>query len=111
MYDYNHRWEEITMNINKHLNGSELTIKLEGKLDSTTAPALEQVITTSLKGITSLIFDFEQLEYLSSAGLRILLVSQKVMDKQGSMIVRHVNEDIMDIFDMTGFVNILTIEK
>ena len=84
---------------------------MEGELNSSTAPELDKFISESLNNITSLIFDFEKLEYLSSAGLRVLLVSQKVMDKQGKMVVRHVNEQIMDIFTMTGFVNVLTIEN
>ena len=99
------------MEILKKLDGSELTISLVGELNSSTAPELDKLISESLKGVTTLIFDFEKLNYLSSAGLRILLVSQKAMDKQGKMIVRHVNEEIMDILSMTGFVSILTIEN
>ena len=99
------------MEILKKLDGSELTISLVGELNSSTAPELDKLISESLKGVTTLIFDFEKLDYLSSAGLRILLVSQKAMDKQGKMIVRHVNEEIMDILSMTGFVSILTIEN
>lgn len=99
------------MKIESVLKENELTIYLEGELNSSTAPELDKFISESLNNITSLIFDFEKLEYLSSAGLRVLLVSQKVMDKQGKMVVRHVNEQIMDIFTMTGFVNVLTIEN
>lgn len=99
------------MEILKKLDGSELTISLVGELNSSTAPELDKLISESLKGVTTLIFDFEKLDYLSSAGLRILLVSQKAMDKQGKMIVRHVNDEIMDILSMTGFVSILTIEN
>lgn len=99
------------MKIKSELKEKELTIYLEGELNSATAPELDKFISESLNNVTSLIFDFEKLEYLSSAGLRVLLVSQKVMDKQGKMVVRHVNEQIMDIFTMTGFVNVLTIEN
>lgn len=98
------------MEIIKTLNDKELTIALKGNLDSTTSIQLEKEIETSLKDIETLIFDFADLNYLSSAGLRILLVAQKVMDKQGKMIIRHVNEDIMNIFSITGFDNVLTIE-
>lgn len=98
------------MEIIKTVNENELTISLKGELTSVTAPELEKVVSTSLKGIKSLIFDFSELSYLSSAGLRILLIAQKLMAKQGTMVVRHVNNDIMDIFDMTGFSNVLTIE-
>ena len=97
------------MEIIKEVNGKELTIKLTGSLDSSTAPRLEEEVSNSLKGIENLIFDFEKLDYLSSAGLRILLVAQKVMNKQGKMSIHHVNSDIMDIFNMTGFNNILDI--
>ena len=98
------------MEIIKTLNDKELTIALKGNLDSTTSIQLEKEIETSLKDVEILIFDFVDLNYLSSAGLRILLVAQKVMDKQGKMIIRHVNEDIMNIFSITGFDNVLTIE-
>jgi anti-sigma B factor antagonist len=98
------------MEIIKTLNGDELTIALKGELNSSTAPELEKLITASVKGLKKLIFDFAELEYISSAGLRILLVSKKVMDKQGSLIVRHCNESVMDIFEITGFKDILDIE-
>ena len=97
------------MNITKSLNGSALTIALEGRLDTTTSPALETELHDSLDGITSLTFDFDKLEYISSAGLRVLLSAQKTMNKQGEMIICHVNESIQEIFDITGFTDILTI--
>ena len=97
------------MTITKNLNGSELTIALAGRLDTTTAPALEAEIGSSLTGITELAFDFAQLEYISSAGLRVLLAAQKVMNKQGKMTVRSVSSDIMEVFEITGFSDILTI--
>lgn len=98
------------MTINKTLNGTELTIALEGRLDTTTAPALEAELKDSLDGVTDLIFDFEKLEYISSAGLRVLLSAQKIMNKQGTMKVLHPDEIIMEIFEVTGFTDILTIE-
>lgn len=98
------------MNILKEQNGSELVIKLEGRLDTSTSPQLEEELKTALDGIGALAFDLSALEYISSAGLRVLLSAQKVMNKQGSMVVRGANEDIMEIFDVTGFADILTIE-
>lgn len=98
------------MTIKKDKNGTELTLSLEGRLDTTTAPQLETVVAGELGGITSLIMDFENLEYISSAGLRVLLTAQKQMNRQGTMTVCHVNETIMEVFEVTGFVDILTIE-
>ncbi len=98
------------MNINKSQTDTELTIALEGRLDTTTAPLLEAELKQSVSGITKLIFDFEKLEYLSSAGLRVLLAAQKVMNKQGEMVIRNVNEVISEVFEVTGFSDILTIE-
>jgi anti-sigma B factor antagonist len=99
------------MTITKTLNEKELVIGLEGRLDTTTSPELESELAQSLEGVETLIFDLRGLEYISSAGLRVLLSSQKKMSQQGGMKVRNVNEDIMDIFDITGFTEILTIEK
>ena len=98
------------MTINKTLNGTDLTIALEGRLDTTTSPELEEVLKESLDGVTALTFDFSKLEYISSAGLRVLLAAQKTMNKQGSMKLLHVDEVIMEIFEVTGFSDILTIE-
>ena len=98
------------MNIDKKLNGSELYIELTGRLDTTTAPQLEAELKHSISGVERLVFDFINLEYLSSAGLRVLLSAQKVMNKQGEMIIKNVNEMITDIFEVTGFSDILTIE-
>ena len=98
------------MTINKIANGNELTIALEGRLDTTTAPQLDDELKTALDGIAKLEFNFEKLEYISSAGLRVLLSAQKVMNKQGSMVIKNVNEEIQEIFEVTGFVDILTIE-
>lgn len=99
------------MNINKALNAAELTVTLEGRLDTTTAPQLEAELKTSLNEIDFLIMDFSGLEYISSAGLRVLLSAQKVMNKQGKMVIRHVNETILEVFEVTGFVDILTLEE
>lgn len=98
------------MTIDKNVNGSELTMKLTGRLDTTTAPMLEVDLKQSISGVEKLIFDFTELEYLSSAGLRVLLAAQKVMNKQGEMVVRNVNDTIAEIFEVTGFADILTIE-
>ena len=98
------------MTINKTTEDSKLTIALEGRLDTVTAPELEAALKDSLSGVTDLVFDLSALEYISSAGLRVLLSAQKTMNKQGSMVVRGANEDLMEIFDVTGFVDILNIE-
>lgn len=99
------------MTIEKNMCDSALTLRLTGRLDTTTAPQLEAELKKSISGVEKLVFDFQQLEYLSSAGLRVLLAAQKVMNKQGKMIVRDVNDAIMEIFEVTGFSDILTIEK
>ncbi len=98
------------MTIGKKQNGEELTVVLEGRLDTTTAPKLEAELKRSLDGIKALVFDIEKLEYISSAGLRVLLSAQKVMNKQGEMKIIGANEAIMEIFEVTGFVDILNIE-
>ncbi len=98
------------MNIEKKLNGTELTINLKGRLDTTTAPALEAELKQSISGITKLTLDFAELEYISSAGLRVVLASLKVMNKQGELIIKNVIEIVMDVFDVSGFFDILTIE-
>ena len=100
----------MAMKIEHKENGTELTVALEGRLDTTTAPELEADLKISLDGLTVLILDFEKLEYISSAGLRVLLSAQKVMNRQGTMKVIHVGEVIKEIFDVTGFSDILTIE-
>lgn len=98
------------MVIQKTKCGSALTLALEGRLETTTAPELEAVLKEELEGLTTLIFDFSKLEYISSAGLRVLLAAQKAMSKQGSMKVVNVNDIITEIFEITGFSEILTIE-
>lgn len=99
------------MTIDKKQTGTELTVALRGRLDTTTAPQLEMELQNSLQGVESLIFDFSALEYISSAGLRVLLYAQKVMNRQGKMVVRGANDMIREVFDITGFVDILTIEE
>ena len=98
------------MTIDKTQNGNELTIALGGRLDTTTSPDLEAALKESLGGVTALTLDFSKLEYISSAGLRVLLSTQKTMNKQGSMKLTHVGEVIQEIFEVTGFTDILTIE-
>lgn len=98
------------MQINKTKAGEELTIALEGRLDTTTAPELDEVLKAELAGISKLAFDLSKLEYISSAGLRVLLSAQKTMNKQGSMVVRNVGEEVNEIFEVTGFSDILSIE-
>ena len=99
------------MTINKKVDGSKMTLSLEDRLDTTTAPQLENVLKVSLYEIKELTMDLEKLEYLSSAGLRVLLAAQKQMQKQGGeMVVMNVNETIMEVFEVTGFVDILTIK-
>ena len=98
------------MTINKSSNGADLIIALDGRLDTTTAPQLDDELKASLSGVKKLEIDLGKLEYISSAGLRVLLSAQKVMNKQGEMIVRNVSEEIKEIFEVTGFVDILTIE-
>ena len=99
------------MKIIKDLKDGNLIIALAGELNSYTAPELEEVIKNDLNGVKSLVFDFKELDYLSSAGLRILLVAQKVMNKQGTLLSRNVNKSVMEVFEITGFNNILDIEN
>lgn len=98
------------LNISKNVDGKKLEYLLEGRLDTTTSPQLQEDLEKSLDSVEELVLNFEKLEYISSAGLRVLLVAQKTMTKQGKMKVTNVNESIMEIFDVTGFSDILTIE-
>ena len=98
------------LNINKTVENEKTVFTLEGRLDTVTAPDLENELKASLDGVKELVLDFEKLEYISSAGLRVLLAAQKTMAKQGEMKLIHVNETIMEIFEVTGFSDILTIE-
>ncbi len=98
------------MTITTNKNGGALTIALEGRLDTTTAPELDEMLKGSLEDVSDLTLDLEKLEYLSSAGLRVLLLAQKAMNKKGKMVVKNVNDTIQEIFEITGFVEILTIQ-
>mgnify|MGYP002627293823 CR=1 FL=1 len=98
------------LNITKEINQGSAYFSLEGRLDTITAPQLEEAIKSEISGLTQLTLDFDQLEYISSAGLRVLLMAQKLMDKQGKMTIVDANDDILEIFEVTGFSEILTIE-
>lgn len=98
------------MTIEKKQNGTSYTLTLSGRLDTTTAPQLEAELATITDKATELFLDFEKLDYISSAGLRVLLVATKIMNKRKGLIIKNVNASIMEIFNITGFVNILTIK-
>ena len=98
------------MTIQKVQNGNELTVCLEGRLDTVTSPDLEKELKGSLDGVEKLTMDFSKLEYISSAGLRGLLSTHKIMAAKGGMKVTHVNEIVREVFDVTGFADILDIE-
>lgn len=100
------------MEIIKNINNDEINFALVGRLDTTTAPSLDAAIAEVMPSAKKIVLDFAQLEYLSSAGLRVILSTQKaIAAKSGEFIIKHVNDTIMDVFDMTGFTSILTIEK
>ena len=98
------------MTITKNQNGTQLTVAVEGRLDTVTAPELEAALKTAMDGTDSLTLDFGKLDYISSAGLRVLLSAHKVMSRKGGMKVKNVNEIVREVFDVTGFADILTIE-
>lgn len=98
------------MTIEQTKNGNALNLALEGRLDTMTAPQLDAVLKEALPGVEALTFDLEKLDYISSAGLRVLLSAQKAMNQQGAMKVKNANEMILEIFEVTGFCDILTIE-
>lgn len=98
------------MNITMNKIGTELTVAVEGRLDTLTAPDFEEQLEPALEGIEKLVFDFAELKYISSAGLRVLLTAIQIMEEQGEMIVRNVSAEIMDVFEVTGFTEDLTIE-
>lgn len=98
------------MEIIKNKTGNALDVNLKGRLDTTTAPQLEEVVSGELDGVEVFTLDFSDLEYISSAGLRVLLAAQKRMNKQGKMSIKNVNDDINEVFEITGFSDILTIE-
>lgn len=98
------------MEIKELREEQKLTLFLDGRLDLNSAPLLDAIIKTSLTDVRELLLDFEKLEYISSAGLRVLLSAQKIMKSQGRMTVRNVNDTVRDVFDITGFCDILSIE-
>ena len=98
------------MTIEKKINGEAVTLIVSGRLDTQTAPELEKELDSVLSGLKELTFDFKDLEYVSSAGLRVILKAQKTMNVQGSMKLTGVNDSMMEVFDITGFLDILTIE-
>lgn len=99
------------MEVIKNLVGDELKVKLVGRLDTTTAPTLESDLTNEISKAKTLEFDFSELDYVSSAGLRVLLACQKQMNKQGSMSIINVKDEIYEVFNMTGFLDILNVKK
>lgn len=99
------------MNIEKKVNGQSMEIALCGRLDTASSPQLEAELKNSLNGITSLSFDFKNLEYISSSGLRVILSAQKVMTKQGNMEIFNVSDSVMEVFEVTGFADILSINQ
>lgn len=98
------------MEIIKNTNGETLTLNIVGRLDTTTAPELENELKASLEGVNDLVLDLVDLDYISSAGLRVLLAAQKIMNKQGSMVIVNAKPEIMEVFEITGFTDILTIK-
>ena len=99
------------MTVTTNKEGGTLTVALEGKLGTTSAPELEKTLKSTIDGVTELIFDFEKLEYMASAGIRVLLSAAKVMKKQGSMKIIHVTENVMEVFTVTGMADVMDIEK
>ena len=99
------------MTIEKNRQGDELNIKLEGRLDTSSAPEFDAVVKNELGGVSTLVLDLQKLQYTSSAGLRVILLAQKTMNKQGKMILRNVGDMVMEVFEMTGLYDLLTIEQ
>ncbi|MCR5505428.1 MAG: STAS domain-containing protein [Bacilli bacterium] len=99
------------MKITKKQNGSELVLELEGSLNTSTSPMLDGALKDSLNGIKLLVIDFEKVDYVSSAGLRVLLMAHKTMLDQGKLVLKHVNQNVLDVFNMTGFDEFLNIEN
>ena len=98
------------MTIEKHRQGAELTVMLEGRLDTVSAPDFDAVVKNELLGVDTFILDLKKLQYTSSAGLRVILIAQKTMNKQGKLILKNVSEAVMEVFEMTGLSDLLTIE-
>ena len=99
------------MTIEKNRQGVELSVALEGRLDTVSAPEFEAVVKNELAGVESFILDLKKLQYTSSAGLRVILLAQKAMNKQGKMVLKNVAEGVMEVFEMTGLADLLTIES
>ena len=99
------------MTIEKYRQGAELTVVLEGRLDTVSAPDLDAVVKNELLGVDTFILDLKKLQYTSSAGLRVILIAQKTMNKQGKLILKNVSEAVMEVFEMTGLSDLLTIES
>ena len=99
------------LDINKTPNDTEMVIALKGRLDTLTAPQLEEELNSATEGASCLVFDFTELEYISSAGLRVLLGAYKMMEEYNGMLIRNVTEPVMDVFEVTGFSDVLDIEK
>ena len=99
------------MKIEKTIDGNKLTVKLDGRLDTNTAPELEKELKEALSGVGELVFDFSDLKYISSAGLRLILSTQKTMNQQGTLVIENVNDLIMEIFETTGVDDVLTIKE
>lgn len=97
------------MTITQTMEDGHTVMYLDGRLDTTTSPILEKHVESNIEDCTGLIVDMQGLEYISSAGLRVLLAMQKIMDRQGTMEIRHVNDIVMEVFEITGFADILTI--
>ena len=97
------------MKIETIRNADKLTLVIEGRIDTKTSPELESLLMTSLEGVRELVFDFEKVTYISSAGLRVLMMAQMQMDQQGTMAVKNSSDDVMEIFTVTGFTEILTL--
>ncbi len=98
------------MKLTKNLKDTTLVVNVQGRLDTSTAPELQEFIGSSIEGVTELILDFSGLEYISSAGLRVLLATEKEMKSKGRMVVRNLSEEVAEVFEITGFSDILTIE-
>ena len=98
------------LTIEKNRQGAELTVILDGRLDTASAPNFEAVVKNELEGVETLVLEFKKLLYTSSAGLRVILLAQKTMNKQGKMILKNVSEDVMEVFEMTGLADLFAIE-
>ena len=98
------------LNVDKDLQGDTLTVSLDGRLDTTTSPDFEAELKSNLDGVKKLVFDFEKLEYISSAGLRVMLSAQKIMNKQGEMSIKNASDDVLEVFEITGFIDIINIQ-